>query len=100
MIDTNWWESFNRRHRDRMESWHALDRHLNFMRYLDNKAEIARLGALAEIRMMFAKAFPNRYYAFLVQRPQDKDPWPLIFKDAGRADAYEHRVSPVREVLM
>lgn len=35
------------------------------------------------------------YYAFLIKRPIDREPWPTIFVDLERAEAYEHRVSEV-----
>lgn len=39
-----------------------------------------------------------KFYAFLWQRPRDSRPWPAIFEDRERAEAYSERVSPVIEV--
>lgn len=64
------------------------------------EGEIAKQMALAEIRKMFLEAFPNRYYAFLVKRPRDTDPWPLVFSNQELANNYEHRLGPVVEVRL
>lgn len=40
------------------------------------------------------------YYAFLVRRPIDREPWPTIFGSKERAEAYEHRASAVVQVQL
>lgn len=94
--------SFDREMR-RMLQW--LDdaprrRHAEFLVELEIKAEIAKQSALFEIRKMFADAFPNRYYVFLVKRPRDTEPWPVVFTDRERANKYEDRFGPVVEVML
>jgi hypothetical protein len=37
-------------------------------------------------------------YAFLVQRQQDKEPWPCIYTDLDLAVASRGRVSPVETI--
>lgn len=39
-----------------------------------------------------------KFYAFLWQRPRDSRPWPVIFEDRERAEAYSDKVSPVIEI--
>lgn len=38
------------------------------------------------------------YYAFLMRRPMDSQPWPNIWSNKALAMASQHRVSPVVEV--
>jgi hypothetical protein len=79
-------------------------RHERFLKDLDTRAEIIKQQVIHEIRAKFAEAFPNRWYAFLVQRPRDLaggiPPWPLMFRIRERAEQYEDRVSPVVEVRL
>ena len=37
-------------------------------------------------------------YVFLMQRPQDKEPWPVVYRDPELADKAFGRASPVRAV--
>lgn len=78
-------------------------RHAEFMQSLDRKAEFIKQSVIHEIKMKFKEAFPNRWYFFLVQRPRDVaggiPPWGLALKDRERAEAYEDRVTPVKEIL-
>jgi len=41
-----------------------------------------------------------KYFAFLIRRPQDKQPWPVIFENSQQALAYSSRVSDLYEVEM
>ena len=38
------------------------------------------------------------FYAFLWQRPQDKTPWPVIWRDRALAEREPFRVSEIVEV--
>lgn len=40
------------------------------------------------------------YYTFLIQRPSDSNPWPMIFENLGQAEGYPARVSKVYEIPM
>lgn len=40
------------------------------------------------------------YYVFLIQRPSDSKPWPMVFENLGQAEGYPARVSKVYEVSM
>ena len=39
------------------------------------------------------------FFAFLLQRPHDKEPWPVIWASREAAEAEEFRVSEVAEVI-
>jgi hypothetical protein len=73
-----------------------------FLDDLENRAAVIRINAVNEIERMFAEAFPNRWFIFLVQRPRDLEggvpPWPLMLRDRERAERYEDRVTSVLEV--
>lgn len=92
---------------ERMDQWlndAPKRRHAEFMKAMDQRAEIIKQQVIHEIRAKFAEAFPNRWYAFLVRRPRDVEggipAWPLMFRDRERAEKYEDRVSPVVEVRL
>ncbi len=87
----------------RLEKWleeAPQRRHEEWLRDFENRCEIAKQSVIFEIRKMFADAFPNRYYVFLVKRPRDTEPWPVVFTDRARANSYEDRFGPVVEVLL
>lgn len=78
----------------------ALRIHKAAMASIAVEAGIAKQMVLDEIRAKFRAAFPNRYYVFLVKRPRDTDPWPVVFTDHERAENYEDRFGPVVEVRL
>lgn len=78
----------------------ARETHEQHIRMLNEKAELIKASVVGEIRQMFKAAFPNRYYTFLVKRPRDTDPWPVVFSDGERAHNYQDRFGPVVEVLL
>jgi hypothetical protein len=89
----------------RMEKWledAPKRRHEEFLKALNHQAALITQQVIHEIQVKFREAFPNRWYFFLVQRPRDVEggipPWGLALKDRERAEAYEHRVTPVQEI--
>lgn len=39
-------------------------------------------------------------YVFLIKRPQDKEAWPTVWRDAERADKAQWRASDVYQITL